>query len=745
MKCQDLLSRLETCGPIKRLLARRHVRGCPECAAVYRRWTAVKNELAQAEPLSPALRNLWAGAVKPAGAVSRVGGVQAVVSAQPARRGRPLAWTAAAAWKRIFNRGREIMRRPMPRFAAAAATCLAAVVVWSLFLDHQPNAYADFAKAVAQARSVTFEVEVMFDGKPAPEHNVRGYYLAPGKLRIEREDADGIETVDIHDLVSGRNTVLKPEKKTATTQQIDPQTLKQRNDRGDVFALMQDLLSQPGEASEKFKPIGERVVNGVRALGFRKSSEQATETLWGDPATGLPVLVQIEQEHVTRTASNFKLNEDLKPELFDTTPPEGYTVVRAAEESFVASLHIVADLNDGAFLDDLEPGTVLAWRKRAAAKPDGSEPPAAEQDELTNRIIAGMTFAVLQPEFADAHYAGKGVKRDEPNRPIFWYKSGIEEKYRVVYADLTVKDADSAPVVAGAIRMPAVAAKAERGTGAGGALTAEDLARLAEHRALNAIKASYVLTQQSHGRAAGGPGMGGGLIPKNETKALIELTGQKRFLVDQRHAPHRSNAKPLETLVAWDSQTYVRWRNPRDWYHEFASIDNKLPKKGENADLPGTDPLLFSCLLYPSNPDDAGMDGGALLSWLREGSVHKELEEIDGRRCCVVERYWQGRALAWLDVERSLAPVKIQMFRKNGALVQEHYAEDFVEFFGGGRSVWLPMHVEINIYVGQEIVTRSISVDRAETSINPTISAASFQIEFPEGTRVHDEVSKTRK
>jgi hypothetical protein len=170
-----------------------------------------------------------------------------------------------------------------------------------------------------------------------------------------------------------------------------------------------------------------------------------------------------------------------------------------------------------------------------------------------------------------------------------------------------------------------------------------------------------------------------------------------------------------------------------------------LPKKGENADLPGTDPLLFSCLLYPSNPDDAGMDGGALLSWLREGSVHKELEEIDGRRCCVVERYWQGRALAWLDVERSLAPVKIQMFRKNGALVQEHYAEDFVEFFGGGRSVWLPMHVEINIYVGQEIVTRSISVDRAETSINPTISAASFQIEFPEGTRVHDEVSKTRK
>ena len=48
---------------------------------------------------------------------------------------------------------------------------------------------------------------------------------------------------------------------------------------------------------------------------------------------------------------------------------------------------------------------------------------------------------MLLPEAADAHYAGKGVKRDAKDRPIFWYQPEGAKKYRVIYADLAAGDA----------------------------------------------------------------------------------------------------------------------------------------------------------------------------------------------------------------------------------------------------------------------------------------------------------------
>ena len=39
-----------------------------------------------------------------------------------------------------------------------------------------------------------------------------------------------------------------------------------------------------------------------------------------------------------------------------------------------------------------------------------------------------------------SHYTGKGVKLGTPNRPILWYKPTGAENYRVIYADLSVKE-----------------------------------------------------------------------------------------------------------------------------------------------------------------------------------------------------------------------------------------------------------------------------------------------------------------
>jgi hypothetical protein len=50
-----------------------------------------------------------------------------------------------------------------------------------------------------------------------------------------------------------------------------------------------------------------------------------------------------------------------------------------------------------------------------------------------------MFYATLQPE-NDSHYAGKNVKLDTPDRPILWYKPTGSDRYRVIYADLSIKE-----------------------------------------------------------------------------------------------------------------------------------------------------------------------------------------------------------------------------------------------------------------------------------------------------------------
>jgi outer membrane lipoprotein-sorting protein len=67
----------------------------------------------------------------------------------------------------------------------------------------------------------------------------------------------------------------------------------------------------------------------------------------------------------------------------------------------------------------------------------------------------GLLFAFALPTDADAHYAGKGVKLGAADRPIFWYRPKDAKKYRVIYADLSVRDADTPPRVPNAQPVPA--------------------------------------------------------------------------------------------------------------------------------------------------------------------------------------------------------------------------------------------------------------------------------------------------
>ena len=73
----------------------------------------------------------------------------------------------------------------------------------------------------------------------------------------------------------------------------------------------------------------------------------------------------------------------------------------------------------------------------------------------TTRLQRGLLFTTqLSPE-ADAHYAGKGVSPGAADTPIFWYRPKESETYRIVYADLSVREADMPPSVPDSQPVPA--------------------------------------------------------------------------------------------------------------------------------------------------------------------------------------------------------------------------------------------------------------------------------------------------
>ena len=73
----------------------------------------------------------------------------------------------------------------------------------------------------------------------------------------------------------------------------------------------------------------------------------------------------------------------------------------------------------------------------------------------TIRFQPGLLFTTrLSPE-ADAHYAGKGVSLGAADTPIFWYRPKDSATYRIIYADLSVREAETPPSVPNAQPVPA--------------------------------------------------------------------------------------------------------------------------------------------------------------------------------------------------------------------------------------------------------------------------------------------------
>ncbi len=387
---------------------------------------------------------------------------------------------------------------------AVAATALVALgigISW-MTVGGSPNmAFARVADALDRLRTATYDVTEEAkekDGQLSETATGKGFFLAPSHQRIEMKVTTGPAKNIVMDqitIVDGRQSkcmTLMPMAKFAVSMDMKKieEEMKKSGESAppDLFEKVRRLVREGSSGTgEKAERLGQKKMDGHKAVGFRIRANRVDMTLWADPETARPVRIEVVMDgrQMTRMVmGNFRYDVVLKPSLFSLEPPEGYStqaidLTMPVEEDLLRTLRILAEHGKGVFpaklgmkVDVMNPSMGMvrveveidhatndkleAKMDKIARKYGGKEklrakygkkiPPEITAEfmkaamPLMQKQVQGITFyEMLKPE-NDPHYVGGGVKLGTPDRPILWYRPTGTDKYRVICADLSVKD-----------------------------------------------------------------------------------------------------------------------------------------------------------------------------------------------------------------------------------------------------------------------------------------------------------------
>ena len=354
-----------------------------------------------------------------------------------------------------INLKQRILAMKLTTKIAIAATFLIAfsgLLAWLAPGGGTALAFDNLAEAFAKIRTATCKTSSEFEGPDgAPALSGKSMYLAPFRERVETSQPGGSMAITILDSQKARAILLAPEMKVATVFEAENMPADMP---GNSFEQLRKLIAdaQSGQG-DKVEQVGRRMIDGRQAIGFRIPKADRETTIWADPDTGLPVRVEsISYRTKSLTVmSDFRINVKLDESLFSLEVPEGYTVNRVkidlsetTAEDLAQTLRVVAECNDGTFPAELQGvegimGVVIKTVNAKHGKDDSPEKLKAI-GEFSAKVGRGFNFVRNLASDSDYHYAGKDVKLNTPDRPIFWYKPTQSKKYRVIYADLSIQD-----------------------------------------------------------------------------------------------------------------------------------------------------------------------------------------------------------------------------------------------------------------------------------------------------------------
>lgn len=363
------------------------------------------------------------------------------------------------------------------KFKSILAVAAALVIVFGSlsFWGLHPRGSVAFGEVLKNVQSV---LSVQFKGTAVVQIPRLGtktvisetIIVEPGRMRQTTLPSEGMPggMVMIWDYGQGRCLSLDVTNKRATMMEMSNLPAEHKS---------QNLLEQFRVLDEKAgTPIGEKEIAGRLAHGFKVGAPPMEMLLWADTQTRLPVQIEVTMKSgmlppTTMIMTDFVWGEPVDESLVSLTPPEGYELQTikmnmgpATEEDVIEALTTVADLNGGKFPANLDLMSVMKGLGKQFKSLNENDPTQRKEGEakiaqVTTAVTRAWIFINDPKNGDDFHYAGKDVKSGQAGTPILWYQPKDSPTYRVIDADLTVRDVAPAdlPTVPSTLLKPASA------------------------------------------------------------------------------------------------------------------------------------------------------------------------------------------------------------------------------------------------------------------------------------------------
>jgi predicted anti-sigma-YlaC factor YlaD len=337
-----------------------------------------------------------------------------------------------------LNIRRTIMKSKIAKLAAAAAIIVATVLGLHLFNPLRATVtFARVIEPILKARTVVLDFIVGSEETGPVMHDI----VVGSRIR---RTISNMDTIMIIDLDNAKMLTLDPPSKSAAYVDIQgPLREGTKNLVEFVRKVITNLKDLPVEK------LGQREIDGRKAVGFLVRSQNEQITIWANPKTATPIRIEMLLGQTLYILKNIEFDVPVDESLVSMDVPAGYTVSDKQfdmsnfnEQDFITVLRLWAEhLLGGSFPQSLSLEDLMNQTPRIGEKIGQLNISDEEKTQLGMTLGRGFVFfQQLGPNGVDWHYAGSGVKLGEVDKAIFWYQPKDSPTYRVIYGDLSVKD-----------------------------------------------------------------------------------------------------------------------------------------------------------------------------------------------------------------------------------------------------------------------------------------------------------------
>jgi hypothetical protein len=338
----------------------------------------------------------------------------------------------------------KIMKSTFVKLAAAAIIIIAVLVGINPFKTS--ITLAQVVKPILNSRTIIFDLISGSDETGMVIHEI-----VVGS-RIRRTMSNMPDMTMIIDIENTQLLSLDNVSKTAFYADIE-------GDLGNMtrsyIGFVRQIIGQFQD--DQVEKLGEKIIDGQKAIGFRGKGQNEQVTIWADSQTAIPLRIEVHRgQEMAFMMKNFVFDVQVEESLVSMDIPSGYILKdaqmnlgNATEHDLIESLRIWATiLGESVFPKAIDTGATMENMPVLIRKMQQMNIPEEEGTKMGINVGLGMLFQQkLDLSGNPWKYVGAGVKFGESQTPVFWYKAEGSVNYRVIYGDLHVEDvsADKVP------------------------------------------------------------------------------------------------------------------------------------------------------------------------------------------------------------------------------------------------------------------------------------------------------------